>query len=93
MKRLAIIPVVALLSACQTTDNAVIVQTKLEVVMPDSALYNCPITKYPDYKKLTDDQVARLLIQMHKNNKICRNSALSIKKFLEDSKKIIEEEH
>lgn len=90
MKALAIIPLALLLAGCNTTQPTV-VQTKLEVVLPESSLYNCPVSRYPDYKKLTDEQVARLLIQLHKNNVTCRNSLNAIKQFLEESKARLEE--
>lgn len=88
MKALALLPLALLLAACQS--DPTVVKTRLEVVLPDPSLYNCPSTKYPSYSTLTDEQVARLLIQQHKNNVTCRNSLSSIRTFLEESKKTIE---
>lgn len=90
MKKFVIIPLTLLLIGCNSTTQNV-VSTKLTVVTPDESLYTCPIVKqYPDPNKLTDIQVARLLVTLYQNNITCKNSIDAIKKFLDDSKASIE---
>lgn len=89
MKKLFIIPLL-MLTACQTAEPQ-LVRTKIEVVTPDAAMYNCPVvTRYPDPEKLTDVQVAKLLVQLDRNNRTCKNSVDAIQKFLAEAKKVQE---
>lgn len=83
-----IIPLVLLLSACSSESTQQFITTQKQVVvLPDEKLYKCPIVAYfPDSKSLTDIQVARLLIQLHKNNLECKNSLTAIKAFLDKAK-------
>jgi uncharacterized protein YcfL len=94
MKYFSIILLLSLaLAGCQTTQPTILVNKNV-VVLPDEALYNCPLIKnFPDPDKLTDKQVAKLLITSYKNNAECKRSIDGIKKFLEDSKRTIESEH
>jgi hypothetical protein len=91
MKILAIVPIAILLAGCQTTDEVPLIQTRIEVVTPSPALYNCPTLKsWPNYNNLTDVQVAKIIVQLHKNNRACKNSINAIKKFLDESKAQLE---
>jgi uncharacterized lipoprotein YajG len=88
-KVIPIVFAVLLLAGCQTTQT--VVKTKLTVVMPDSALYNCPVIKnLPNTNGLTDAKVARLILELYKNNITCANSIEAIQKFLEEAQKTIE---
>jgi hypothetical protein len=93
MKKLLIIPML-LLTACATTDDGVtpnLVTTKLQVVLPDPIMYNCPFNKeLPKAETLTDIEVAKTVLELYKNNKTCKNSMDSLKKYLEHAKKTIE---
>jgi uncharacterized protein YcfL len=81
-----------MLAGCQTPSQNVI-QTKLQVVMPEAALFNCPQLKsLPSASKLTDVQVARLIVQLYKNNVACKNSIDAIKNYLEEAQKLIDGE-
>lgn len=93
MKKVAVVAFLAVaLAGCETT-NPTIVQTKIEVVTPSEALYNCPtIRNFPAVATLTDVQVARLITQLHRNNVTCKNSIEAIKKFVESSKASMESE-
>lgn len=84
MKRLLILPAVLFLAACQTTDP-VVTKTEFQVVKPDPSMYNCPSVRLPNTEKLTDVQVAKLLVTLYKNNRACKNSIDAIQKFLDDS--------
>jgi len=90
MKLISLVFIGLLLAGCQTNEK--LIQTKLQVVMPESALFNCPeIKSLPNPAKLTDVQVARLIVQLYKNNVACKNSIDAIKDYLEKAQKLIEE--
>jgi len=88
MKKLVIVAAL-FLSGCQTTQ---LLTTKEQVViLPSETMYNCPdAVYYPKPEKLTELQVARLLVELNKNNKICKNSIESIRRFLNESKAQLE---
>lgn len=83
--RAVVIVLALLLSGCQTTQ---LLTTKEQVViLPSESMYNCPTAVYyPKSDKLTELQVAKLLVELNKNNKICKNSIESIRRFLNESK-------
>jgi len=89
MRNLLITAVALLLSGCQTTQ---LLTTKEQVViLPSENMYNCPTTTYyPKSESLTEIQVAKLMVDMNKNNKICKNSLDSIKRYLVESKASVE---
>lgn len=91
MKRLLIVPVVLALAACNSAGPKPTV-TEYKVVTPDKAMYECPtIKKWPNPDTLTDVQVAKTVVQLHKNNVKCKNSLDGVEKFIENSKKIVEQ--
>lgn len=74
-----------LLAGCNDTKQ-IVTSYKYMVVHPDEAMYYCPVLKnFPDWKTLTDAQVAKTVVQLHKNNLTCKSSIESIRKFLNDS--------
>ncbi|QIG66050.1 hypothetical protein phiOC_p408 [Ochrobactrum phage vB_OspM_OC] len=79
-------------SACTLTPKPqIIIRTVHTVVIPDEAMYNCPVMRrYPNFKTLTDGQIAKLLVELDNNNRTCRASLDAIKKYLEESKRKIE---
>lgn len=88
MKKLVLL-LPLLLTACQTSQ--VITSKEQIVVEVPSSYYNCPTDVYmPDPKKLTDIQVARILVTLHKNNTVCKNSINAIRKFLDEAKQTVE---
>lgn len=85
MKKLIILSL--LLAGCQSTISS----TKLEVIIPPEQMYDCPIkTKWPNWQKLNDTDVAKTVVELYKNNHRCRNSVDAIKKYLDDAKSQIE---
>jgi hypothetical protein len=49
-------------------------------------MYHCPVLKeFPDWKTLTDAQVAKTVVTLYKNNLTCKSSIESIRKFLKDA--------
>ena len=70
--------------------NQILTSYKYMVVHPDEAMYNCPVLKeFPNWKTLTDSQVAKVVVQLHKNNLTCKSSIESIRKFLDDADQTI----
>lgn len=86
MKKLIILSL--LLAGCQSTVSS----TKLEVIIPPEQMYDCPIkTKWPNWQKLNDTDVAKTVVELYKNNHRCRNSVDAIRKYLTDAKARIED--
>ncbi len=96
MKKILVIAFALALAGCATMQAPppppqVITVTKMAVVMPDERMYQCPILRsFPNHHILTDLQVAKLLQELYKNNKVCHNSIVTLKKFMNNSKATIE---
>lgn len=76
------------LAGCNETQ--IVTQYRYMVVHPDEAMYNCPVLKeFPDWKTLTDSQVAQTVLKLYKNNLTCKSSIESIRKYLNDADKTI----
>ena len=76
-----------LLTSCND-QSQVITSYKYMVVHPSEAMYYCPLLKeFPNWKTLTDAQVAKTVIQLQKNNLNCKSSMESIKAFLDKEEK------
>lgn len=67
------------------------VQTQYKVVEPEAAYYVCNKVPLPDPENLTDVQLAALVNELVKENRVCHNNMAAIKQFLENAKKILEE--
>ena len=90
MKKL-IIPLIILIGLAGCNDQTQVVTTyKYMVVHPTEAMYYCPVLKeFPNWKTLTDSQVAKTIVQLHKNNLTCKSSIDRIKRFLDNADDII----
>ena len=89
MKKIILLLAVVLLASCNDQTQVVTTYRHM-VVHPDEAMYYCPVVKqFPNWKTLTDSQVAKLVVQLHKNNLTCKSSIESIRKFLTDADKIV----
>jgi|694.fasta_scaffold105391_8 hypothetical protein len=76
-----------LLTSCND-QSQVITSYRYMVVHPSEAMYYCPVLKeFPNWKTLTDAQVAKTVIQLQKNNLNCKSSMQSIKSFLDKEEK------
>ena len=81
-----IILICLLLAGCNETQ--VLTTTKYMVVHPAEAMYYCPVLKeFPDWRKLTDAQVAKTVLLLYKNNLTCKSSIESIREFLDKEEK------
>lgn len=88
MKQFVIIAALLTLSACATAPPPVVVHDNVVIIPPD-ALFRCPqLAKIPDPNTLTDIQVADMINHLDADNRICRDSLLAIKKYLENAKGI-----
>lgn len=76
------------LAGCQTDQPTVITSTKYKVVVPPDAMWRCPaVNNLPDPDKLTDAQVAKLLVQLEQSNDLCRASIQQVKIYLNNARK------
>lgn len=81
-----IILICLFLAGCNETQ--VLTTTKYMVVHPAEAMYYCPVLKeFPDWRKLTDAQVAKTVLALYRNNLTCKSSIESIKEFLDKEEK------
>jgi hypothetical protein len=89
MKNIFLILFVMLLAGCNE-QTQVVTTYKYMVVHPAEAMYYCPVLKeFPNWKTLTDSQVAKLIVHLQRNNLTCKSSIESIRKFLNESDLII----
>lgn len=76
-----------LLTSCNDQQQ-VIKSYRYMVVHPAEAMYNCPVLKeFPNWKTLTDSQVAKTVLKLHQNNLTCKSSIESIRSFLNKEEK------
>lgn len=79
-----------LIAGCN--DQQVITTYKYMVVHPAESMYYCPVlNELPNWKTLTDAQVAKTVIALQKNNLTCKSSIESIKNFLDIEEKRLQE--
>ncbi len=89
MKKVILLVGVMLLASCNSQEQ-IVTSYKYMVVHPDEAMYNCPVLKnFPNWKTLTDSQVAKTVVQLQKNNLTCKSSIESIRKFLDNADQTI----
>lgn len=88
-KMLLLIPVL-FLAGCNTTTQT-IVKTEQVVFIPEKSLFSCPSTKLPNPENLTDAQVAKVIVNLHNNNKNCQRNMNTILNTLEEAKKTTEQ--
>ena len=66
------------------------IKTEYKVVMPESKYFTCNEVALPDPKTLTDSQVALLINDLVKANKICHNNSVAIHDYLTSAQKELE---
>ena len=89
MKKVILLAIAIALAGCNSQEQ-IVTSYKYMVVHPDEAMYNCPVLKnFPNWKTLTDSQVAKTVVQLHKNNLTCKSSIESIRKFLDNADQTI----
>lgn len=65
-------------------------QTELVVARPDAAYFTCDKVTLPDPETLTDAQVALLVNDLVKANRICANNMNAIKQYLDAAEDVLE---
>lgn len=91
MKKYLLLAFALFLAGCNDQQQ-VITTYKYMVVHPDEAMYQCPVLKeFPNWKTLTDAQVAKVVIQLYKNNLTCKSSLEAIKQFIDTEEKRLQE--
>ena len=86
MNKLVLTVIISLFLIGCNDQSQVLTSYKYMVVHPDEAMYNCPVLKeFPNWKTLTDSQVAKVVVQLQKNNLTCKSSIESIRTFLDNA--------
>ena len=82
----------AALSGCFGRDERPqLIKTEYTVVMPDDAYFTCEKVNLPDPDTLKDTQVAQLINDLVKANRVCHNNSVAIKTYLDKAKTTLEE--
>jgi hypothetical protein len=70
----------------------VLTKTEVQVYIPERAMFYCQnVRHFPNSETLTDVQVAKLIVELHKKNTECQKNMNTIYKTLETAKKTMEE--
>lgn len=86
MKLFAFVLIILLFAAC-AREPVVLRSVQHIVVMPGEALFTCPAPDLPESRTLTDVQIARLIVQLYRNNVTCNNSMTALRAFLETAQR------
>ena len=88
MKKIIPLLVAILLASCNSQEQ-IVTSYKYMVAHPSEAMYYCPVVKqFPKWQTLTDAQVAKLIVQLQKNNLTCKSSIESIRNFINNADKL-----
>lgn len=95
MKSIIYAGIMLMLAAC--SDSALqpqfVARNKFIAIDVPANLYYCPvIVKFPSTVNMTDIEVARLLVQLQKNNISCANSMAAIQSYLSNAKLALEQQ-
>jgi len=81
------------LAAC-SNDRPVVTSTKHVAIVPQEHMFECSVLDtFPEPTTLTDLQVARLILQLYENNRVCKNSIDALRTFLDSAKRSLEADH
>ena len=93
MKTIICAGIMLMLTACgdSAPQTQFVARNKFIAIDVPANLYYCPvIVKFPSTVNMTDIEVARLLVQLQKNNISCANSMAAIQAYLSDAKLALE---
>jgi hypothetical protein len=92
MRLIAVTVAAAALAGCaKAPPPQTLIKTEQVVIIPDRTLFNCPnVRRFPNPDTLTDAEVAKLLVTLHKNNTDCQKNINTIWKTLDAAKKTAE---
>jgi lipoprotein NlpI len=92
-KILGVLGLVSLLAlgACNNEDVQLIKQSGVVIIPDRNSIDHCVLVKkFPDYKTLTDSQVAKLLVLLQHQNVLCKHTVDDIYDYLNQAKAKIE---
>ena len=95
MKSIICAGIMLMLTACgdSAPQTQFVARNKFIAIDVPANLYYCPvIVKFPSTVNMTDIEVARLLVQLQKNNISCANSMAAIQAYLSDAKRSLEQQ-
>jgi hypothetical protein len=93
MKTIICAGIMLMLTACgdSAPQTQFVARNKFIAIDVPANLYYCPtVVKFPSTVNMTDIEVARLLVQLQKNNISCANSMTAIQAYLSDAKLALE---
>lgn len=83
MKKILALFLLLFLTACGNNSEYVISSQSFVIPGVPSSMFNCPIIEqWPNSDELTDLDVARLLVELQRNNLTCKNSIDALREFL-----------
>jgi uncharacterized protein YcfL len=81
MKKLLLIPLLLFLVGCQSTQPTLVKDRLVVIDIPQKLYEGCEIIKdFPNWKTLTDPEVAETIVTLYENNVKCYNVVEAIKK-------------
>lgn len=84
----AVIGALTLAGCAAKPPPQVLTKTETKVIIPDRNMFYCKnVRAYPKTNNLTDKEVAKLLVEMHKRNTECQKNMNNLYFFLEDAQK------
>lgn len=69
------------------------IKTEYKVVIPEEKYFQCDVTKLPNPKTLTDQQVAQLINDLYKDLKLCHNNMAGIKTYLQAAQDVLQKKN
>lgn len=88
-KILALLVAASMTTAC-ATKTLEPVRTEYKVVVPEESYFVCDRVALPDPNTMTDSQIASLINDLVRANKVCYNNMNAIKQYLKAAKDILE---
>jgi PBP1b-binding outer membrane lipoprotein LpoB len=92
MRVLFAIAIALVLTGCaKAPPPQFITKTELQVYVPDKTMFYCQnVRRFPNPDTLTDVQVAKLIVELHKKNTECQKNMNAVYKTLDQAKKTAE---
>ena len=88
MKIICVAAIALALAGCSSTVQQALVRTEYRVITPERSMFYCQnVRRFPNPNTLTDIQVAKLLVELHKNNTECQKNMNAIWESIDASKK------
>lgn len=85
MTRVITLSLLLLSIAACAAPSATVVTTRMSIPTLSPSLFECPTVVYPDETRLTDRQVATLLLEQAEALSICRTNMRAIRRVLTEA--------